>query len=72
MRGFHFLALLALGLALLADEFQLALTAVDAHVSESPVDLDLFLAHAALGTAAATGATATTAALAVKVPPHSS
>ena len=62
-----FLALLALGLALLADVFEFALAAVDADVGEAAVDFDLFLAHAA-GRAAALAAAG--AALAVEVAPH--
>ncbi len=67
VRRFVFLALLALGLALLADVFELALAAVDGDVGKPAVHLDLFLTHAAGRTAAHAAAGA---ALAVEVAPH--
>ena len=64
----EFFAFLALSLALLADDLDLALGAVDDLIGQPAVHLDLFFAHASRSAAARAAAGA--GGLAVKVAPH--
>lgn len=71
MGGIEFLAFLALGFALFADDFEFAFAAVYAEVGEAAIDFDLFFAHAAFGSATAACAAAAGAAFTIQVAPHS-